>query len=228
MEYNTQRKQLVIAEYGRVIQNMVSELLTIEDRERRNRHAKAVINQMAQLTPRELRDAIDFKQKLWDHLYIISDYKLDVDSPYPLPEPGSLQLKPDIVPYPSRTVNYRYYGTIVESMIKKVRAIEEPIAREAGARAVATYMKRMYLMWNRDSVTDEIIINHLDEMSNGELKLSPEQGLSNANMTRGSNASNGGGSSTNTGRPYNKNFQKGGGGGQHKKFFNKNQNRKTF
>lgn len=221
MIYNTQRERLVIAEYGRVIHNMVGQLLAIEDREKRTRNAKAVVNQMAQLTPRELRDAPDFKQKMWDHLAILSDYKLDVDGPYPIPEPGSLVLKPSIVPYPSRTVKYRYYGTIIEGMIKKVRALEDPAQREAGARAVANYMKRMYLMWNQDSVTDEIIIQHLEEISNGELKLSPDAGLSNANMTRGSNNTNTSGRSN-----FKQGYQKNNNGG--KKFFNKNQNRRKF
>lgn len=226
MVYNTQRQQLVIAEYGRVIHNMVAKVLEIEDREVRTRNAKAVVQQMTQLTPRELREANDFKQKMWDHLHILANFKLDVDCPYPIPAPDSLKLKPDVVPYPSRPVKYRYYGTIIVGMIKKVRAIEDPAAREAGARAVANYMKRMYLMWNQDSVTDEIIIQHLDEMSNGELKISPEQSLSNANMTRGTtnNSSNGGA----TNRPFRQGggYQKNSGGGQHKKFFNKNQKRK--
>lgn len=221
MEYNTQRKQLIIAEYGRVIHNMVERLLEIEDRDTRTRNAKAVVQQMTQLTPRELREAADFKQKMWDHLHILADYRLDVDCPFPKPEPGSLTLKPDVVPYPSHPVKYRYYGTIIEGMIKKVRAIEDPTQREAGARAVATYMKRMYLLWNQDSVTDEIILQHLDEMSNGELKLSSEQGLSNMNMSRGGNNNNNGGGG---GKQFRQNFQK-------KKFFNKNnnnQNRKRY
>lgn len=223
MEYNTQRKQLIIAEYGRVLHDMVAKILLIEDRDVRTKNAKAVVTQMGQLLPREQREASDFKQKLWDHLHIIADYQLDVDGPYPKPEPGRLELKPDIVPYPSHPVKYRYYGTIIEAMIKKVRALEDPAQREAGAKAVATYMKRMYLLWNQDSVTDEIILQHLDEMSNGELKLSSEQSLSNMHMSRGGNNNNNGGGGN---KPYRQNFQKGGG----KKFFNKNnnQNRKRY
>ena len=230
MEYNTQRKQLIIAEYGRVLHDMVAQVLLIEDRDVRTRNAKAVVNQMGQLIPREQREAADFKQKMWDHLHIIADYQLDVDSPFPKPEPGRLELRPDIVPYPSHPVKYRYYGTIIENMIKKVRALEEPNQREAGAKAVATYMKRMYLLWNQDSVTDEIIIQHLEEMSNGELKIAPDQSLSNINMTRGSNNTNGGAGGGQN-KPYRQNYQQGGGGG-HKKFFkknnNNNQHRKKF
>lgn len=211
MEYNTEKQQLIIPEYGRVVQNLVGYLLTIEDKEARTRNAKAVMSQMVQLTPKEQREAADFKQRIWDHLHIISDYKLDIEGSFPKPEPEQLSKKPDVVPYPSKQVNLRYYGNIVEKMIQKVIAIEDYEQQQEAIRAVASYMKRMYLMWNQDSVTDDIILDHLVEISGGKLRLSENQNLyKNENINR----------------PKNMQYkQQGGGGGFNR---NNNNNRRFF
>src|SRR6185295_10737630 len=119
MEYNSTRNQMVIPEYGRNIQKMIEYAVTLEDREERNRAAKAIVLVMGYLNP-QIRDIVDFKHKLWDHLFLISDFKLDVDSPYPIPPRETLKVKPQRVPYPNANIKYKYYGKNMEAMIRKV------------------------------------------------------------------------------------------------------------
>lgn len=176
MEYNTSLPYMVIPEYGRNIQKMIDFALTVEDREERNRVARAIINVMGQLNP-HLRDVTDFKHKLWDHLFIISDFKLDVDSPYPIPERESLNTKPQKVNYPTGDIRYRHYGKTVERMIEHGMKLEEGPEKEAFTEVLANLMKRSYLAWNRDSVNDEVILQHLEELSKGKLKLTDKSKL---------------------------------------------------
>lgn len=176
MEYNTSLQKMVIPEYGRNIQKMIQFAMTVEDREERNRVARAIINVMGQLNP-HLRDVTDFKHKLWDHLFIISDFKLDVDSPYPIPERGILETKPERVPYPTGDIKYRHYGKTVERLIEKGKAMEDPAMKEAFSEVIANLMKRSYLAWNRDSVNDDVILQHLEELSKGDLKLTDKSKL---------------------------------------------------
>jgi hypothetical protein len=170
MEYNTSLQKMVIPEYGRNIQKMIQFAMTVEDREERNRVARAIINVMGQLNP-HLRDVTDFKHKLWDHLFIISDFQLDVDSPYPIPERGILETKPERVPYPTGDIRYRHYGKTVERLIGKGKEMEDQAMKDAFSEVLANLMKRSYLAWNRDSVNDEVILQHLEELSKGNLKL---------------------------------------------------------
>lgn len=186
--YNTQRPHLNMPEYGRNVQQMVEYCMSVEDRNERNKVAQAIINVMGQLNP-HLRDVEDFKHKLWAHLFIISDFQLDVDSPYPIPTKETFTSKPNKVTYPKKDVKYGHYGKTVELMIKEASGYEEGEEKMALVLMIANLMKRMYLTWNRDSVTDEIIFEHLDEMSNGKIKLK-DVTLSNANMgTTSSNVS---------------------------------------
>ena len=176
MEYNTSLGRMIIPEYGRNIQKMIQFAMTVEDREERNRVARAIINVMGQLNP-HLRDVTDFKHKLWDHLFIISGFKLDVDSPYPIPEKGILETKPKRVDYPSGDIRYRHYGKTIERLIQKGAAMEDPAMREAFTEVLANLMKRSYLAWNRDSVNDEVILQHLEELSKHKLKLADRSKL---------------------------------------------------
>lgn len=170
-EYNTTRPALLYSEYGRNIQNMVKYIKTLESKEERNKHAQAVIDLMGFLNP-HLRDVADFKHKLWDHLFIIADFDLDVDSPYPIPSKESLDTKPQRIPYPSNKIKYKHYGKTVELMIEKAKSIkDEPERKSNMVASIANFMKMSYVTWNKDSVSDESIINDLKVLSTGELVL---------------------------------------------------------
>lgn len=169
MDYNTERTKLPMPEYGRNIQNMVNYLLTIEDREKRNREAQTVVDVMGNLFP-YLRDVEDFKHKLWDHLAIMSDFKLDIDYPYEPPSPEILHEKPRNVSYPQHNIKYRHYGAITEMMIQKAIEMEGDEKRIL-IEQTANQMKKLYLAWNKDAVEDEKIFKDLEEMSGNRLKV---------------------------------------------------------
>jgi hypothetical protein len=176
MEYNTDLPHLIISEYGRNIQKMIDFAVTVDNREERNRVAQAIINVMGQLNP-HLRDVTDFKHKLWDHIFIISDFKLDVDSPYPQPTRETFQTKPETVPYPSDAIRYKHYGKTVEALIAKAKEYPDGDEKNALVEQIANLMKRSYLAWNRDSVNDEVILDQLNELSKGQLKLANPNAL---------------------------------------------------
>lgn len=167
-DYNTTRRKLILAEYGRNVQNMVAYICSLPTKEERNRHAQVVIDLMGFLNP-HLRDVADFKHKLWDHLHIISDFKIDVDSPYPKPSADALHIKPEPLAYPQRRIRYKHYGKTIEIMMQKAKNIEDPERKQQMVEAIANFMKMAYVTWNKDSVADETIINDLKELSNGEL-----------------------------------------------------------
>ncbi len=171
MEYNTSLPKMIIPEYGRNIQKMIDFAMTVKDREERNKVARAIIDVMGQLNP-HLRDVTDFKHKLWDHIFIISHFKLDVDSPYPMPTAETFQTKPDRVAYPSNDIRYKHYGKTVERIIAKGKEYPAGAEKDALVEQIANLMKRSYLTWNRDSVNDEVILKQLEELSKGQLKLS--------------------------------------------------------
>lgn len=170
MEYNSQRPDLIIPEYGRNIQNMVDHLKTIEDREERNKATQAIIKVMGQLFP-YLRDMEDFRHKLWDHLHIMSNFELDVDSPYPQPSPETLAARPKPMKYPQGDIRYGHYGKTIERVIQSVTEEEDEIKRQEQVVSLANLMKKTYLAWNRDTVKDEVIAKQLEELSGGKLKL---------------------------------------------------------
>jgi len=170
MEYNSQRSKMNISEYGRNIQKMIEHIMSVEDREKRNQLAKATIQVMGQLNP-HLRDVNDFKHKLWDHLFIMSDFKLDVDSPYPIPSRETLKKKPERLSYASNNITFRHYGRHIERMIEKAKDFPEGEEKEALVKMVANHLKKSYLTWNRDAVTDEEIASHLAKLSDGQLNL---------------------------------------------------------
>lgn len=173
MDYNSQRKKLPLPEYGRNIQNMVNYLSTIEDREKRNRSAQVVIDVMGNLYP-YLRDVAEFKHKLWDHLAIMSEFKLDIDYPYNPPTPDILTEKPKIVPYLHNNIRYKHYGYIMESLIKKTTEFEGE-EKEFLVELLANHMKKSYLAWNKDGVDDDKIFQDLRELSRGKLNISKEE-----------------------------------------------------
>lgn len=176
MEYNTGLPKMIIPEYGRNIQKMIDFAVTVGEREERNKVAQAIINVMGQLNP-HLRDVTDFKHKLWDHLFIISDFKLDVDSPYPKPTPETFKTKPKLLKYPSNDIRYKHYGKTVERIIEKAKEYPEGEEKKVLVEQIANLMKRSYLNWNRDSVNDEVILKQLGELSKGQLKLEDPSAL---------------------------------------------------
>jgi hypothetical protein len=176
MEYNTGRPKLIIPEYGRNIQKMVDYAMTIEDREKRTNIAKTIIQIMSQVNP-AVKETIEYKQKLWDHLFIISDFKLDVDSPYPVPSPESFEVRPEKVAYSTKTFRYGHYGKNIEKIIEKVATMEDGPEKDAQVNIIANHLKKAFLTWNRDSVNDEVIYEHLAELSKNKLKLSEDARL---------------------------------------------------
>lgn len=169
-DYNTSRKKLVMPEYGRHIQKMVDHVMAETDREQRNRQAQALINVMGNLNP-HLRDIHDFKHKLWDHIAIMSEFKLDIDYPYEIPVPASFQEKPKIVEYPQSPIRYKHYGKILQRMIEAACNFEEGEERRALISIIANHMKKSYLTWNREAVDDQVIVNDLAVLSKGRIKL---------------------------------------------------------
>ena len=180
MDYNSTREKLIIPEYGRNVQQMAAYVVSIEDREKRTNMAKALISVMAQLHP-ENKDTQDYKQKLWDHLHIISDFKLDVDGPYPPPAPDIIERKPLPIPYPQNNIRFRPYGKNIEKIIEKACEFEDGAEKDALVKNIANHLKKSYLNWNRDSVNDDLITGHLDELSHGKLKLSDDARLAHTN-----------------------------------------------
>ena len=176
MEYNSGRSRLIIPEYGRHIQKLINYAISLEDREERNKIARSIVNVMGQLNP-HLRDITDFKHKLWDHLFIISDFKLDVDSPYDIPTALTYRVKPRRVPYPSHDIRWRHYGTIIEQMIKEIAPMEEGSAKDQIVVNLANFMKMLYVNWNKDSVSDEVIFEHLRILSQGKLQVKEDTRL---------------------------------------------------
>src|SRR5476651_557192 len=169
-DYNSTRNKLILSEYGRNVQNMVKYIVALPTKEERNRYAQVVIDLMGFLNP-HLRDVADFKHKLWDHLHIISDYQIDVDSPYPKPTPEAIHLKPEPLRYPHQRIKYKHYGKTIELMIEKAKSIDDPDRKRHMVQAVANFMKMAYVQWNKDSVTDESILSDLYNLSGGQLKL---------------------------------------------------------
>lgn len=169
-DYNSTRSKLILSEYGRNVQNMVKYIVALPTKEERNRYAQVVIDLMGFLNP-HLRDVADFKHKLWDHLHIISDFQIDVDSPYPKPSPEAIHLKPEPLRYPNQRIKYKHYGKTIELMIEKAKSIEDPERKRHMVQAVANFMKMAYVQWNKDSVTDESILSDLYNLSGGQLKL---------------------------------------------------------
>ncbi len=173
LEYNTERPHLIIPEYGRHIQKMVDQCVAMEDREERNKCAKSIIAVMGNLNP-HLRDVPDFQHKLWDQLFIISDFKLDVDSPYPIPSKEELKQPPEPLSYPQNFPKYRFYGNNIKRMIDVAVTWEEGELKDALIYTIANHMKKSYLNWNKDTVEDDVIFKHLFELSNGAINVKPE------------------------------------------------------
>jgi hypothetical protein len=177
MEYNTSLSKLIIPEYGRNVQKMVHSIIEIEDREKRNHQAKSIIEVMGNLNP-HLRDVPDFKHKLWDHLFIMSEFNLDVDSPYEKPSKETFEEKPQPLKYSDNDIKLRHYGKILPLIIKRTVDLEAGEYKDLLVFTIANHMKKCYLTWNKSTVEDEVIMKHLSQMSEDQLKLNDSLKLS--------------------------------------------------
>lgn len=170
MEYNTAKKKIITKEYGRNIQQMIEYLLTIQDKEQRNQQAKAIVKAMANLS-NDSKKTADFWQKIWDELFVISDFQLDIDSPFPIPAKKNIESKPKHIDYPDHKIKFPSYGKNIERAILQLSEEEDSPSKTETTKAIAVYLKSLYLNYNRDSVNDELIREHLRILSNGKLEL---------------------------------------------------------
>lgn len=178
LSYNTEREQLHIPEYGRNVQNMINYAKRIELRDERNLAARAIIDVMGQLNP-HLRDVEDYTHKLWTHLFIMSEFEIDVDSPYPIPEPETLRERPKVMNYPKNKIKYGHFGHYAETMIQKSSAVKDKDEKEYLTSTLGNLLKRNYLAFHTENVENGAIASHLKELSKGELVLQHPEELKN-------------------------------------------------
>ncbi|MFZ0283447.1 MAG: DUF4290 domain-containing protein [Bacteroidales bacterium] len=169
-DYNTQRKRMALPEYGRNVQKMVDHIKTIENRDERNRAAKTIIQIMGNLNP-QIRDIGDFRHKLWDHLALIANFDLDIDSPFPPPEASKFVEKPKQIPYQHGGIRYLHYGRIIQLMIAAASEMDDGEEKEYLTTLIVNQMKKSYITWNRSQVSDEVIIGDMKLLSGGKLKM---------------------------------------------------------
>ncbi len=181
MEYNTSRGDLLLPEYGRNVQNMIQHVMVIEDREIRNSAAQAIIEVMGQLNP-HLRDVDDYKHKLWTHLFVMSDFKLDVDSPFEIPSRESLVEPPDVMPYPKASIRFGHFGQYTQQILELASAIEDEAEREYITKSMGNFMKKQFLMHNNNAVENGVIADQLSKLSNGKLTLENPDELTSTNQ----------------------------------------------
>jgi hypothetical protein len=170
LEYNTEREHLIIPEYGRHMQKMINYAKSLETKEERNKVAKGIIAVMGNMQP-HLRDVPDFQHKLWDQLFIMSNFELDADSPYEIPTKEIYEERPEPLEYPQNFPKYRFYGNNIKTMIDVANTWEEGELKEALTYTIANHMKKCFLNWNKDTVEDAVIFNHLFELSGGKIDL---------------------------------------------------------
>lgn len=216
LEYNTEREKLRMPEYGRNVLKMVEETVAIPDRDKRTRQAKAIVKVMELLNP-QVHQEENWEHKIWDHLYIISDFKLDVDSPYPAPSVEDLNTKPMPIPLVRKPVKASHYGRNIEGVIDLISGLEDGDQKTSLIRSLAMYMRTQYLIWNKDSVADETIFNDIEKLSGYKIRIPEGLSLSrissDANFSRpGMNMDFGGGQRRQGGMQKHgrrKNYQKG-------------------
>lgn len=201
MEYNTTRNYLIMREYGRHIQKMVEHLLTIEDKDLRQKNAQLVIELMGFLNP-HLKNVEDFRHKLWDHLFLISDFKLEVESPYPIPTRETLKARPEALPYPKQYPKFNHLGKNIETVINKALAEQDPEKKQGFANAIAYYMKLTYSNWHKELVHDDAIQSELSSITDGELEFNNKPYVKHRVDTRSDRDDYGGGRN----QQYRKNF----------------------
>jgi hypothetical protein len=173
-EYNTIRPALILKEYGRNMQMLVNHLKTIEEKEKRSEAATVLIELMKLINP-AARESQESSQKLWDDLFIMSDFDLDIESPFPMPEREILNKKPDRLHYKSSTIRFKHYGRNIQLLVKKAMELEDPEIKESAVIQLGRLMKSFQNTWNRDNVEDITILNNIEKMSNSELTIDIEK-----------------------------------------------------
>ena len=186
MEYNTQRNQLLMPEYGRNKQQLVEHCKSLPTKEERNEMAIAIVEFMGQRNP-HLRDEENYNHKLWDHLYILANYELDVDAPYPFPTREELAQKPKKMEYPKLQGDYKFYGKSILQLIEKAIELDEGDEKEALIEVIANNMKKSYNVYNKEHVQDEVIFRHLKELSENRLDLTGIDSLEKSRIYHSNN-----------------------------------------
>lgn len=186
LDYNTEREKLAMPEYGRNVLKMVEDVKKIEDRAKRSEQARAVVRVMEILNP-QVHSADNWEQKLWDHLYIMAGYDLDVDSPYPMPSPEQRKSRPEIIPLKKKPIKATHYGRNIESIIDLIASEPEDEMKTAMIRSLAMYMRQQYLIWNKDSVADTTIFSDIEKLS--EYRIKVPEGLTLSRISSDSNFS---------------------------------------
>ncbi len=230
MEYNTSRTQLLMPEYGRNVQKMIEFLSTVEDREKRLKNAEVIIELMGTLNP-HLKTIEDYKHKLWDHLYQMTGFTLEVDSPYPRPTAEAVFKKPEVLPYPQKPIAHRHLGRNVASLLEKALAETDPEKRQGLTQSIGYYMKLAYGNWHKEPVHDDMIKNEMKEITGGQLQYETggyrvqfDTNRPNNFKQRNNNNQN---NNPNANNPNNRNFKgnnnnNNGGGGQRNNNFRDN------
>ncbi len=238
MEYNTTRSKLLMPEYGRNVQKMIEYLVTVDDREKRLRQAEVIIELMGTLNP-HLKTIEDYKHKLWDHLFQMTDFNLDVDSPYPCPTAEMIYKKPEVLPYPQENIKHRHLGKNIQALLDKAMVETNEETRHGLTQAIGYYMKLAYANWHKEPVHDDMIKNELAEITGGLLKYETggyrvhyDNSNNNRNFKQRNNNNNGRNFKGGGGQGGQRNFRdnNGGGGGYGNNFnknrkFNKNKNK---
>ncbi|MCU0442272.1 MAG: DUF4290 domain-containing protein [Bacteroidia bacterium] len=227
VEYNTQREQMMISEYGRNIQKMVNFAIAEPNRERRTVLANALIALMGSLNP-QLRDVADYKHKLWDHLFIISDFKLDVDCPYPLPTRESVFRKPDLMDYPQSKIKFRFYGKNIVKMIEAATALEDGAMKTTFINLIGSFMKNACKSWNAETLSDEEILAHLEMLSEGKIRAEDNENVEFRTANFGNNPNNQNRNNNNNRNFKNKNRHRNGGNNNNNGGGNRNNNNRNF
>jgi hypothetical protein len=213
MEYNTTRSKLLMPEYGRNVQKMIEYLVTVEDREKRLKQAEVIIELMGTLNP-HLKTIEDYKHKLWDHLYQMTDFNLDVDSPYPCPTPEMVFKKPEVLPYPQEPIRHRHLGKNILALLDKALAETDDEKRHGLTQAIGYYMKLAYANWHKEPVHDDMIKNELSEITGGKLKYETGGYRVHFDNNRGFKPRNNNGNNNNNNNNNNRNFKGNNQGGQ--------------
>jgi hypothetical protein len=168
-EYNTLKEPVLLKEYGRNIQDIAEYVAKIEDKDKRTESAKLLVKLMSVINPNLKENLVESHQKLWDHLYIMTDFKLDAESPFPKPAEDILEKKPQIVPYSNNRIRYKHYGKNMERMIEHACTIQNPEDKKAAIAMIGKMMKNFYMTWNKEVISDEVILEQMVEISKGKL-----------------------------------------------------------
>jgi hypothetical protein len=237
LSYNTSKNRLILKEYGRNVQKLVEHLKAEPDRDKRNDIALGIIEMMGNLNP-HLKLNENYKHLLWDHLYIIAGFDLDVDCPYPIPNKESTARKPERIPYPQKRIEFKHYGSLVKAVIDKIKILDDE-KRDIMTKHIASYMKLVHKSWNNDSVNDEIVKNDLVKMSGGKLRMEDDENIKHLIKNPGNNNPNGNNQTRTNNNNQNKNNQNrkpnnqnsnnsGGNNNQNRNNNNPNQNRNNI